>query len=90
MECGAVADRGTATAPHTRLESAGRIFRLEQLRRIRNAAFRTPASWQGIERSIHGWFRAGCEGAELWGLKWHREWDTEAWRTKVQFPAWIK
>lgn len=27
---------------------------------------------------------------ELWSLKWHREWDTEAWRTKVQFPAWLK
>jgi prepilin-type N-terminal cleavage/methylation domain-containing protein/prepilin-type processing-associated H-X9-DG protein len=25
----------------------------------------------------------------LWGLKWHREWDTEAWRTRVQFPAWV-
>ncbi|HTI69368.1 MAG TPA: type II secretion system protein [Candidatus Limnocylindria bacterium] len=27
---------------------------------------------------------------DLWKLKWHREWDTEAWATKVQFPAWIK
>lgn len=26
---------------------------------------------------------------DLWGLKWHREWDTEAWRTRVQFPAWM-
>lgn len=26
---------------------------------------------------------------DLWSLKWHREWDTEAWRTQVQFPAWI-
>ena len=27
---------------------------------------------------------------DLWTLKWHREWDTEAWRTKVQFPDWLK
>lgn len=27
---------------------------------------------------------------ELWALKWHREWDTEAWRTQVQFPTWLK
>lgn len=27
---------------------------------------------------------------ELWGLKWHREWDTEAWRMWVQFPTWLK
>jgi prepilin-type processing-associated H-X9-DG protein len=26
---------------------------------------------------------------KLWGLKWHREWDTEAWQTRVQFPAWM-
>ena len=32
----------------------------------------------------------GVRVRNLWGLKWHREWDTEAWRTKVQFPAWIK
>jgi len=27
---------------------------------------------------------------QLWGLKWHREWDTEAWQAKVQFPGWAK
>ena len=27
---------------------------------------------------------------ELWGLKWHREFDTEAWRTRlVRMPGWI-
>ncbi len=26
---------------------------------------------------------------KLWALKWHREWDTEAWPTRVQFPAWM-
>jgi prepilin-type processing-associated H-X9-DG protein len=26
---------------------------------------------------------------KLWALKWHREWDTEAWATRVQFPAWM-
>lgn len=32
----------------------------------------------------------GVRIREFWGLKWHREWDTEAWRSKVQFPAWLK
>lgn len=32
----------------------------------------------------------GTRIRDLWSLKWHREWDTEAWRTKVQFPAWLK
>ena len=27
---------------------------------------------------------------ELWGLKWHREWDTEAFRNVVQFPSWLR
>lgn len=27
---------------------------------------------------------------ELWQLKWHREWDVDAWRTKIKFPAWIQ
>jgi hypothetical protein len=26
---------------------------------------------------------------ELWSLKWHRDWDQEAWRTKVKFPSWM-
>lgn len=32
----------------------------------------------------------GVRVRNLWGLKWHREWDTEACRTKVQFPEWMK
>ena len=27
---------------------------------------------------------------DLWGLKWHREYDTEAWRSRVQIPGWMK
>ena len=27
---------------------------------------------------------------ELWGLKWHKEWDTEAYKSLVQFPAWLR
>jgi prepilin-type processing-associated H-X9-DG protein len=27
---------------------------------------------------------------ELWSLKWHREFDTEAWLTRVQLPDWLK
>jgi len=27
---------------------------------------------------------------QLWALKWHREWDPEAWRTKVVWPQWMK
>ena len=26
---------------------------------------------------------------EIWSLKWHREYDTETWRTN-QFPAWMR
>ena len=26
---------------------------------------------------------------DLWSLKWHRQWDTEAWRRLVQFPSWL-
>ncbi|MEI7732843.1 MAG: prepilin-type N-terminal cleavage/methylation domain-containing protein [Verrucomicrobiota bacterium] len=25
----------------------------------------------------------------LWSLKWHRQWDTTAWRTKVTLPSWM-
>ena len=32
----------------------------------------------------------GTRVRDLWGLKWHREWDTDAWRTQVQFPAWLR
>ncbi len=32
----------------------------------------------------------GTRIRDLWSLKWHREWDTDAWKTKVQFPTWIK
>jgi prepilin-type N-terminal cleavage/methylation domain-containing protein/prepilin-type processing-associated H-X9-DG protein len=28
--------------------------------------------------------------SDYWGLKWHREWDTEAWHTQIQFPTWLK
>lgn len=31
----------------------------------------------------------GLKIRSLWSLKWHREWDTDAYRSKVQFPAWI-
>jgi len=27
---------------------------------------------------------------QLWALKWHRKWDTEAWQTKVVWPEWMK
>ena len=27
---------------------------------------------------------------ELWKLKWNRDFDTEAYATKVQFPAWLR
>ncbi|MBX3733072.1 MAG: type II secretion system protein [Verrucomicrobiae bacterium] len=27
---------------------------------------------------------------QLWELKWHREWDTEAYKTQVNFPAWLR
>lgn len=27
---------------------------------------------------------------ELWALKWHREWDIEAYKTVVSFPAWLR
>ncbi len=27
---------------------------------------------------------------DLWALRWHKEWDTEAYKTLVQFPAWIR
>jgi prepilin-type N-terminal cleavage/methylation domain-containing protein/prepilin-type processing-associated H-X9-DG protein len=26
---------------------------------------------------------------ELWSLKWHKEWDQDAYRTLVKFPAWL-
>jgi prepilin-type N-terminal cleavage/methylation domain-containing protein/prepilin-type processing-associated H-X9-DG protein len=27
---------------------------------------------------------------ELWSLKWHREFDAEAWKTRVRVPDWMK
>lgn len=27
---------------------------------------------------------------ELWALKWHKDWDTEAYKSLVQFPAWLR
>lgn len=27
---------------------------------------------------------------ELWSLKWHKEWDTEAYKSVVQFPGWLR
>ena len=27
---------------------------------------------------------------DLWGLQWHRYWDTSLWTSKVQFPAWLQ
>jgi prepilin-type N-terminal cleavage/methylation domain-containing protein len=27
---------------------------------------------------------------ELWGLRWHQSWDVEAYKTVVQFPAWLR
>lgn len=27
---------------------------------------------------------------EIWGFQWHREWDPEAYKTLVQFPAWLR
>lgn len=27
---------------------------------------------------------------DLWSLKWHREFDTEAWKTRVQIPSWMR
>jgi prepilin-type processing-associated H-X9-DG protein len=32
----------------------------------------------------------GVRVRNLWTLKWHRQWDTEAYRTRVQFPEWLK
>jgi prepilin-type N-terminal cleavage/methylation domain-containing protein len=27
---------------------------------------------------------------ELWGLRWHKQWDAEAYKSVVQFPAWLR
>ena len=27
---------------------------------------------------------------DLWSLKWHRQFDTEAWKTRVALPGWMK
>ncbi|HAB16306.1 MAG TPA: type II secretion system protein [Verrucomicrobiota bacterium] len=32
----------------------------------------------------------GVRVRDLWALKWHRDWDTEAYRTLVKFPAWLR
>lgn len=27
---------------------------------------------------------------DLWGLRWHRQWDPEYYKTAVNFPAWLR